>query len=171
MQLQLQRAEHRTRILTLIRNGASPEQVVELLAEGSPPVEVTEGEIKRFVKGYLNKIHTEDALTIEEMRVLENERLDRLWSQLAAQVRNADGSANLKVVDRMTRLSERRSKMNGFEAAQRHEHVVYDGLAALGMDADLLERGRQAWIEGSTEDPAAVIDGTAEEESNGSPSP
>ena len=165
MQLQLQRAEHRNRILSLIRNGASPEQVVEMMATGQPPIELTETEVKQFVKKYLNRIHTEDALTIEEMRVLENERLDRLWQQLAAQVRNDDGTPNLKVVDRMTRLSERRSKMNGFEAAQRHEHVVYDGLAALGMDAELLERGRQAWVEGG--DPALLIEGTAEEESNG----
>jgi hypothetical protein len=158
LSLQLQRAEHRNRILGLIRNGASPEQVVEMLATGQPPLEVTEAEIKRFVKSYLNKIHTEDALTIEEMRVLENERLDRLWQQLAAQARNADGSPNLKVVDRLTRLSERRSKMNGFEAAQRHEHVVFNGLAAMGLDADLVDAGQKAWLEsGSEVDPAAEI--------------
>jgi len=157
MQLQLQRTEYRNRVLTMVRNGASAEQVVELLAAGQPPLEVTEQAIKQFVKKYLNKIHTEDALTIEEMRVLENERLDRLWTQLANVARNEDGSPNLKVIDRMTRLSERRSKMNGFEAAQRHEHVVYDGLAALGLDKELAERGQQAWISGSTEDPAVEI--------------
>jgi len=161
LSLQLQRAEHRSRILTLVRNGASAEQVSELLRDGSPPVDVTPQEVQRFVKGYLNKIHTEDALTIEELRVLENERLDRLWQQLAATVRNADGTPNLKVIDRMTRLSERRSKMNGMEAAQRHEHVVYDGLAAMGLDSDLVERGRQAWIETGGE--ANVIDGSFEE--------
>ena len=157
MQMELQRTEYRNRVLTMVRNGASAEQVVELLAAGQPPLEVTESAIKQFVKKYLNKIHTEDALTIEEMRALENERLDRLWTQLANSARNEDGSPNLKVIDRMTRLSERRSKMNGFEAAQRHEHVVFDGLAALGLDKELAERGQQAWISGSTVDPASEI--------------
>lgn len=166
--LQLNRTEHRNRVLTLIRNGASAEQVSELLATGDPPLEVTEQQVKNFVKRYLNRIHTEDALTIEELRALENERLDRLWSQLAAAARLADGTPNLKVIDRMTRLSERRSKMNGFEAAQRHEHVVYDGLAALGLDPDLVERGRQAWIDSTGADPGAeIIDGTAEEMHDG----
>ena len=91
--------------------------------------------------------------------VLENERLDRLWQQLAAQARNPDGTPNLKVIDRMTRLSERRSKMNGFEAAQRHEHVVFNGLAALGVEQDLIDAGTQRWLESGDEDndPAADI--------------
>ncbi len=162
LQAQVRVAEHRNRILTLIRNGASAEQTAELLqADG---IDITQEGVKSFVKRYLNKIHTEDALTIEELRVLENERLDRLWSQLAAAARNADGTPNLKVIDRMTRLSERRSKMNGFEAAKRHEHVVYDGLAALGLDPELVERGRQAWIDSTGEDPAdGIIESTAEE--------
>ena len=50
--------------------------------------------------------------------MLENERLDSLWRSLSSRLHNADGSLNLKVVDRMTRLSERRSRMNGIEAAQ-----------------------------------------------------
>lgn len=157
---QLERAETRNTILTLARNGASNQQIVETLAQRVPPVEVTTSEVSKFVRSYLDRIHTEDALTIEQLRVLENERLDGLWRQLAANSRNQDGSPNLRVIDRMTRLSERRSKMNGFEAAQKHEHYIGNPLAALGIEAEHLARAEQAWLEVGHEE---SIDSTAEE--------
>lgn len=165
MALQLERAETRHRILTLVRNGASPHQIVELLAAGDaqhgiPPIEVTTGEVSRLVKTYLDRVHTEDALTIEQLRVLENERLDAVWRALAAEMRNQDGSVNLKIVDRMTRLSERRSKMNGFEAAQKHEHFIGNPLQQLGLEKEHIERAKQAWLE------SGAIDGEAEEVSD-----
>jgi len=158
LSLQLQRAEHRNRVLGLIRNGASPDQVSELLREGSPPVDLTPQEVTQFVKNYLNRVHTEDALTIEQLRVLENERLDVLWRQLMAHARNGDGTPNLRVIDRLTRLSERRSKMNGIEAAQKHELTVLNGLEVLGIEAELLERGQQAWLESGEITDAEVVE-------------
>lgn len=147
LSVQLQRAEHRNRVLSLVRNGASAQQVSDLLREGTPPIDVTPNEVSNLVKDYLNRIHTEDALTIEQLRVLENERLDALWRALSTELRNPDGSVNLKIVDRMTRLSERRAKMNGIEAAQRHEFFVAHGFAALGLDKELAERAERAWID------------------------
>jgi hypothetical protein len=160
---QLEKVEHRNRILRLVRDGATAEQVAELLATGSPPIEVTPGEVSRLVKRYLDRIHTEDALTIEQMRTMENQRLDALWRQLMGEVRDAEGKVNLRIVDRLTRLSERRAKMNGFEAAQRHEHFIGNALAQLGLEAEHVERARQAWLDtgGSPDD--EVIDGSAVE--------
>lgn len=159
---QLEKAEHRNRILNLVRNGASYQQVVDTLADpqNGQPIELTVSEVSRFVKSYLDRIHTEDALTIEQLRALENERLDRLWQSLQAQIRNADGTVNLRIVDRLTRLSERRSRMNGFEAAQKHEHYIGNPLAALGLEQEHIERAERAWLEvGGGES----VDSTAEE--------
>jgi hypothetical protein len=159
---QLEKAETRNRILNLVRNGASYQQVSETLADpqNGVPVEVTPQEVSNFIKAYLNRIHTEDALTIEQLRVMENERLDALWRQLSANVRNVDGSLNLRVVDRLTRLSERRSKMNGFEAAQKHEHYIGNPLQVLGIEAEHIERAERAWLEVGQGD---AVEGTAEE--------
>lgn len=152
--------EHRHRILTLIRNGANAEQAAGLLNDEG--INISAAQIRNVVKRYLDELHTEDALTIEQQRVLENERLDALWRQLSAHARNADGTPNLKIIDRMTRLSERRSKMNGFEAAQKHEHVVRGSLAALGVEQEHLDRAQQAWLDVGGKD-VDVIDGEAEE--------
>lgn len=157
---QLEFVEHRSRVLTLVRNGATAEQAAGVLNDEG--VNITARDVTTMVRGYLDRIHTEDALTIEQMRVLENERLDSLWRQLMAQSRNPDGTPNLKIIDRLTRLSERRAKMNGFEAAQRHEHVVRGSLTALGIEADHLDRAQRAWLEVGGGD-ADVVDAAFEE--------
>jgi hypothetical protein len=161
---QLERAETRNRILSLVRNGANYQQVVDTLANpaNGEPVKLTVAQVSSFVKGYLDRIHTEDALTIEQLRVLENQRIDALWAQLSASARNADGTPNLRVIDRLTRLSERRSRMNGFEAAQKHEHYIGNPLAALGLEQEHVQRAERAWLEVGGND-ADAIEGEAVE--------
>lgn len=139
-------------MLSLVRKGATAEQVSQTLAAGDPengiePVTMNAGQVSRMVKGYLDRVHETDALTLDQLRVLENERLDEMWLQLQRQLRSADGSINLKIVDRLTRLSERRAKMNGLDAAQRHEFVFGNGLAALGIEEEHLERAREAFVD------------------------
>jgi hypothetical protein len=148
----LRATEQRNRILSLIRNGATGEQVSEILAKGDPergiePVHMDPRTVNATVRKYLERVHTEDSLTIEQLRVLENERLDAIWAKLSQQVINQDGSVNVKIVDRLTRLSERRAKMNGLDAAQRIEHHIGDGLAALGIESEHIERAKQAFVE------------------------
>ena len=106
---------------------------------------MTPAKVGQMVRNYLDKVHTEDELTLEQLRVLENERLDDIWLQLQRQLRNPDGTLNLKVVDRLTRLSERRSKMNGLDAAQRHEFTFGSGLAVLGIEQEHLDRAQEAF--------------------------
>jgi hypothetical protein len=147
---QINTIELRSRILSLIRKGATAEQVSQTLKAGDPeqgiePVELTAQRVTNIVRRYLNRVHEEDELTLEQLRVLENERLDDLWLQLQRQLRNMDGTLNLKVVDRLTRLSERRARMNGLDAAQRHEHVIGGGLALLGIEEEHLDRAQEAY--------------------------
>ena len=144
------RIELRSRILSLVRRGATAEQVSQTLAKGDTengiePVEMSPERVGQLVRTYLDKVHTEDELTIEQLRVLENERLDDLWLQLQRQLVNADQTINLKIVDRLTRLSERRAKMNGLDAAQRHEFMFGSGLAVLGIEEEHLNRAQEAF--------------------------
>lgn len=167
----MQEVERRSRILNLIRNGATAERVAEVISKGDPangiePHYISPQGVSSLVKRYLDKVHTEDSLTLEQLRVLENERLDALWLSLQQQLRNADGSLNMKVVDRLTRLSERRSKMNGLDAAQKHEVFLGNPLAALGIEKEHLERGQQAFIDSfaGEADPGDVVDAEVVEE-------
>ena len=143
--------ELRSRVLSLVRKGATAQQVSDTLAAGDEsagiePVELEAKAVGALVRDYLDKVHERDELTLEQLRVLENERLDDLWLQLQRQLRNADGSLNLKIVDRLTRLSERRAKMNGLDAAQRHEFQFGGGLAVLGIEEEHLDRARDAFV-------------------------
>lgn len=161
--------ELRSRVLSLVRRGATAQQVSDTLAAGDPdngiePVEMAPARVTKWVREYLDRVHTEDALTIEQLRVLENERLDDLWLQMQRQLRNPDGSLNLKIVDRLTRLSERRAKMNGLDAATQHEVKFSGGLAVLGLEEEHLERSQQAFLD-TFERPGMeeVVDGEATE--------
>lgn len=143
--------ELRSRILSLVRRGATAQQVSETLAKGDAergidPVEMTPAKVSELVRKYLDRVHTEDELTLEQLRVLENERLDDLWLQLQRQLVNAaDQTINLKVVDRLTRISERRARMNGLDAAQRLDVNVGGGLSVLGIEAEHLDRAQEAF--------------------------
>ena len=167
---QVNLVEQRSRILSLVRRGATAQQVSDTLAAGDPqagiePVEVKPEKVKKIVKDYLDKVHSEDELTIEHLRVLENERLDDVWLQLQRMLKNPDGSLNLKVVDRLTRLSERRAKMNGLDAAERHDVFVAGGLSVLGIEQEHLDRSQQAFMDTFERPgiPEEAVDGEATE--------
>jgi hypothetical protein len=162
--------EVRSRVLSLIRRGATAQQVSETLAQGDPekgiaPVQLSPPRVMGMVRTYLDRVHSEDELTIEQLRVLENERLDDIWLQLQRGLHNPDGSLNLKIVDRLTRLSERRAKMNGLDAAQRHEFAFSGGLAVLGIEEEHLDRSQQAFKDAFSG--PGVIDVEFEEENDG----
>ena len=155
-------AETRSRILTLVRNGATAAQVSETLEKGDPergiqPVYLEPKSISSLVKRYLDTVEEHDTLTVNQLRTLENERLDALWVSLNRELRNADGTINLKVVDRLTRLSERRAKMNGLDAALKHEHFLGSGLKALGLEEEHVQRGQDAFADSFIDLPDSAI--------------
>lgn len=142
---QLEAVERRHRILRLIRDGATAEEVSELLAQARPPVKITPNSIRALVKRYLNEVHRDDALSIEQMKGLENERLTDMEKRLKARLIDKEGEINLKVVDRLIRLSERRAKLNGLDAAQKVEHYVGRGLEALGLSEEHIRNAEEAF--------------------------
>jgi len=166
------RVELRSRILSLVRKGATAQQVSDTLAAGDlergiEPVQLSVQQIQHMVRKYLDRVHEEDALTIDQLRTLENERLDELWLEMQRRLQNPDGSLNLKIIDRLTRLSERRARMNGLDAAQRHEFNFGGGLAVLGIEEEHLERAQEAFRDAFVRpgiEEAEVVDTDGEEE-------
>lgn len=80
---------------------------------------VTANTACRYVKKeieIINKLNNESA---EELRRMELERLDLAMSAIAPQVRQG----HLGAVDRWLRISERRSKLLGLDAAPRMNHL------------------------------------------------
>lgn len=65
-----------------------------------------------LVMGYLNEVKSE---TAEELRALENERLDELLSAHYPQAVNAAHEDRFRATDRVLAISERRAKMNGLD--------------------------------------------------------
>lgn len=161
---QMEDVEQRNRILNMIRGGGRAAQVAEALG-------ISEDKVKSTVKKYLNRMHTEDAATLDELRVLENERLDamerRLRQRLQAIEENRLDGDPLKIEDRLLRLYERRAKLNGLDAPLRVEHsggleVLHD----LALDKEFIEGSTEAfrtafYREDGTRLPDPVIDGTA----------
>ena len=94
--------------------------------------------VSRRIKTALADIPREEA---DELRAIENERLNVMQTAIWRRVRAGDYGA----VDRALRISERRSKLNGLDAPQRVdvgaravdiEGVTRDILEAFGADAD-----------------------------------
>jgi DNA-binding transcriptional MerR regulator len=149
----LQRTEVRNRILTMKRRGASFEQIRDVLAASDPPVEMTVDGIRSLVHRYLERVHKEDAETIEQLRAQENERLDDVLRILYPRVIEGD----MKAIDRFIRLSERRAKMNGLDAARQIEHRI-SGMEELGLSKEMLERSEQAFTATYEEDGIADVE-------------
>jgi DNA-binding transcriptional MerR regulator len=141
----LDQVERRRRIITLRKRGMTYEQIADVLAEGrdgGEPIKVTWNHVAHLVKRYLNNVDREGTESIEELRVLENERLDELLATWGPRARDGDARAANVVL----RLMERRAKMNGLDAAQRIEHSHSGSvLHELGADPDEVKRQREAF--------------------------
>lgn len=120
-------------------------QVLELRKAGVGVVEIAErfgishGRVSQIVKRALTLAITEPA---EEVIRLEVERLDGLLVAMWPQARKGD----LKAVDRVLRIMERRARLLGLDAAQKVEATVahFDGDSDLDRSiAELMEKMRQ----------------------------
>lgn len=93
--------ERRNQALSLLMAGFSYEQIGDR-------IDTTSKEAQELVGNILAKVVNE---TADELRALENARLDRaqtaIWSQVIA--------GDLKAIDMFLRISQRRAKMNGLD--------------------------------------------------------
>ncbi len=118
-----QREERRQRALEMRRTGASFLQIAKKLEYRNP------AEAARDVTKLLTATVRE---TSEEVRAVELARLDGLMVTLWPSARRGD----LQAVDRVLKIMERRAKLLGLDAAQKHEIVTQD---AIEMEIKRLE--------------------------------
>lgn len=110
-----QREERRQRALEMRRTGATFEQIARKLDYRNP------AEAARDITKMLTSVVRE---TSEEVRAVELARLDGLMVTLWPSARRGD----LQAVDRVLKVMERRAKLLGLDAAQKHEIVTQDAI-------------------------------------------
>lgn len=113
-------------------------------------VDLHKSNVSRRIKAALASIPAAGA---EELRTMENQRLDRMQKAIWNQVRQG----HLGAVDRAIKISERRARLNGIDAPQRLD------LGVKAVDIDSVARDIMAAIsspeaEGDDELLAAVED-------------
>jgi hypothetical protein len=154
----LQEAEQRNAILRFKRSGLTNAEISIALARLDPPVHVTPDAVRQVVRRYLERIVKTESETTEELRALENERLDQMLQVWGPKARAGDRHAAAVVL----RIAERRAKMNGLDAPTRVDHNVNGSiLHELGTDAEEVARQREAFEtafgQPGLPDPAASI--------------
>lgn len=151
LKTQLRQTEDRNRVLAMVRGGATAEQVSEALAKATPPLHISPGQVRSLVKKHLQRVHMEDSRTIDELRVLENEKLDNLERKLNGLLGSVERGEKqgdpLKVIDRLEKLYERRARLNGLDAPMKVEHSGgVEVMRELGLDEDFIEKSAQAFV-------------------------
>lgn len=166
---ELEVVETRNRVLTLVRRGGTAEAVAAMLEKEGK--DIKPHHVRSIVKRHLERLHTEDALTIEQLRAQENARLDEAMRTLYPLIVREEGGPDMRAVDRFIRLSERRAKLNGLDAPARLDLGVGDSLKALGLDADVIKRATDAFATAFKEDEITdvevVEDGPEDEAQHG----
>lgn len=88
---------------------------------------------------------------VNELRVLENERLDHLWRQTMGQLEQAqrsqaDPETVMRIINTANNLSKRRATLNGLDAPRQVELTGRDG-EPLATDVGQMLRDRLALLE------------------------
>lgn len=91
----------RQQALSFLMAGFSYEQIADRM-------DIPENTVKDLIAKILSRVVNENA---DEMRALENARLDRAQTAIWTQVLTGD----LKAIDMFLRISQRRAKMNGLD--------------------------------------------------------
>lgn len=139
----LQIVERRNRVIRLRRAGATYEQISMALArDPDDPITITANGCARIVRNYLERCRTEDAESLEEIRQMENERLDEMLSGVWSKAKKGDTRAIKTVLG----IMDRRAKLNGLDAAQRHEHVGVNLQLHQVADPDEVARLEEAFV-------------------------
>lgn len=122
----LDRVERRVRILKLRRDGLTSDQISLALArgdDGKPPFTITPKGVGSAITSYVRELNEEARETAEELRVIDNERLERMFSRLEIQYHSTkDANVKARIVAQQLKVLERHAKLNGLDAPTRHEH-------------------------------------------------
>jgi hypothetical protein len=125
-QRNLDRVERHVRILKLRRDGLTYDQISQALArgdDGKPPFEITPSGIKSVVGGYVRELTETAREATEELRLIDNERLERMFSRLEIEYhKTKDSKIRGQLIAQQLKVMERHAKLNGLDAPQLHEH-------------------------------------------------
>lgn len=140
----------RTEALTLRLAGLTMDQIADRLGIGATSV-------YEMINRSLNQAENQN---VEQMRSLENERLDRAQVAIWQQVLNGDLSA----VQTFLRISQQRSKMNGLDAPKKVDVNVgirnemqraLDELESVAAEATVIDQVEEAAEEEEDDDGTA----------------
>lgn len=104
--------ERAVKALTLLRDGYTYRQIADALGYKST------ASVHEAVQRLLKRLPKQ---TVEEMREIERERLDRFHKVLADMTENG-GKMAPRAIEVAVRVSERRAKLFGLDAADKVEH-------------------------------------------------
>ncbi|MDY0282239.1 MAG: hypothetical protein RBR35_16955 [Salinivirgaceae bacterium] len=109
--VKLSAAEKRATALELRKSGLTLQQIADNL-------NCSKGYAHKLVMDSLHELITQSETLAEELRELENMRLDALWEASYEKAKAGDLSA----INTCIRISERRAKLFGLDGTQKVEH-------------------------------------------------
>lgn len=118
----LVRVERRNRILSLRRMGFTYDQISAACAKGDEdhePFEITPRGCQEAVVRYVNSLTKDDTESIEVIRHIENERLERMFKRLEADTHSTNPKVRVGAIRAQIRVMERHARMNGLDAATK----------------------------------------------------
>lgn len=108
----LVRVERRNRVIRLRRMGLTYEQIEQALAKDEEnPMTISAVACRNIVHNYLEKMSSEDRESLDQLRELENLRLDNMQKSLESKVQ----SGNVPAIKASLGIMERRARLNGLD--------------------------------------------------------
>jgi len=160
---QLGRAERRNRVLKLRRDGFTYDQISLALAQGADgkePFEMSPAGCRGAVNAYLADLQGEDRETVADLRLIDNERLERMFQRLELDARSTDPKVREKAIGQQIRILERHARLNGLDAPQVHRHegkVAIEALANPDHVAKIDQEFRERFGSADYELPAGDV--------------
>jgi len=155
-----QRREIYRQVLQLAAAGASAGQIANVLEERG--IKKSEASVRTILKNAIKKMEAAMRLDSDKALSLELHRIDLLLQATFPRATNTKDPQQLKAVETVLKLMERRAAYLGLDSPDRHELVIKTG--ATEEERKEVERMRQAWIEsGGDQVDGQTVDSTAVE--------
>jgi hypothetical protein len=144
----LKQVERRNNVLKLRRRGLGRAEIADAMAKLGDPL--SDSTVNDILTSQLNRIAKEDTETTEQLRVLENQRLDDLLATFLPlalrQSKDHQPRDQARAAAVVLKAMDRRAKLNGLDAAQEVRHSGHVSvLHQLGVDPDEIAREREAF--------------------------
>lgn len=114
----LEREENRHQVIRLRRLGLTYEAISLALGKRAPedggPIELGAVRCREIVQDYLERMASEDRESVDQLRELENLRLDHMQSRLAEKIEKG----SVPAVRAALSIMERRARLNGLDAPE-----------------------------------------------------